>query len=464
MEQQDPKINIFKYIYTELKNFYIEIKNIFKKKETIVIWFFVLPINIIITIINVIVGFINYIRLIILFIYKCVKKKLNYKNIKPIKINKRLITFNNYILQTFYFLTFDLAIKKSFILFYNQLYFIKNFFKNKKNLKEKINNFFEIIIFIVIRKIIFFITSIPFFILKNNNEITLIIDDINDMKCKNWEIYISTIFANLIKNFNLIYNFNCKKLKIKFDKKYIYLNPKNVLDIINNLYSKDKLTTGSKLLIKTGRIATIKYNLENRTIAPHPTLLYNTVDTSNNNKSTYFAINQSTKRYLNTGKIIDEHYIEKNKIENIIKVKGLLNSELTAFNVTPHIVHKELTEIISSKKLITNWGQKENWIKQFNLVQSFLINLENYMLKIDKNHGIIIDLNYKSVRDYIDKNYFFFTLETQKGLENLIDFYERNKLIFENNNNKLNFVKCLWLAEIDPEVKNLFKNILEKNI
>lgn len=39
------------------------------------------------------------------------------------------------------------------------------------------------------------------------------------------------------------------------------------------------------------------------------------------------------------------------------------------------------------------------------------------MLKIDKNHGILIDNNYKSVRDYIDKNYLFFTKETQKGLK-----------------------------------------------
>ena len=99
------------------------------------------------------------------------------------------------------------------------------------------------------------------------------------------------------------------------------------------------------------------------------------------------------------------------------------------------------------------------------MVQSFLINLENSMLKVDKNHGgILIDNDYKSIRDYIDKNYLFFNKETQKGLENIIDFYDKNKDIFKITNNRLDFFKCLFLAEIEPELKNLFKNIIENNL
>lgn len=219
---------VFKYIWEELLILIKEFNQIIKKKETIIIWIFLLPITIVIVIVNIIVGLINYFRLWLLFFYKFIQKKFKYKNykkIKPIKINKRIVSFNNYILQTFYFLTIDNSLKKSFLLFYNQLYLIINIFKNKNNkIKEKIKNIFEILIFILFRKLFYYLTSVPFFIIKINNEITLLIVDIYNMNCDTWEIYFSTLFANLIKNYNLINSAETKKLKVKFNnnkKKYI---------------------------------------------------------------------------------------------------------------------------------------------------------------------------------------------------------------------------------------------------
>ena len=58
----------------------------------------------------------------------------------------------------------------------------------------------------------------------------------------------------------------------------------------------------------------------------------------------------------------------------------------------------------------------------------------------------------------------FFTKEVQQGLINIKDFYDDNKIIFENFNNRFLFIKCLYLAEIDSEIKIFFKNIIEKNI
>lgn len=88
--------------------------------------------------------------------------------------------------------------------------------------------------------------------------------------------------------------------------------------------------------------------------------MYDTIDIKHNNKPTYFAMNQSTKKYLNVGKKINNEYIVNLNEENIIQVKGIIKEDITAYNVTPHIIHKEMTQIVSSKKLIINWGQKEN--------------------------------------------------------------------------------------------------------
>lgn len=458
-----PCILVFNNIRNELINFFSDLFKIIKNKRLILIWFLILPINIVISIINVIIIIIYYIKLMITFIIKIIQKKLKYKNIKPIKINKKKIYFNNYILQSIYFLTVDLSIKKSFLLFYNQIFFLQNFNKKEINLLKKLENFFELFLFVIFRKTIFYLTCIPFIILKNNNELTLLIYDVNNMNIKNTNIYLSTLLANLIKDFNLINNFETKKLKIKFDKKKVYLNPKKPIDLIDLLQDINKLTIGTKQLIKSGRIAMIKYNITNKSIIKsHPTLLYETVDTYNSNEPAYFSINQSTKKYLEIGEEIKKDFLIKNKIENEIEMKGILNKEVTAYVTAPYLVHKNIAEFVGSEKLIKNWGKHENWIKQFNMVQTFLLNLDNKMLKINKNHGIIIDKNYKNVRDYIEKNYLWFNKNTQMGLENVINFYDKNKSVFMLNNNRLDFKKCLLLAEVDPEVKNLFKTIILK--
>ena len=110
----------------------------------------------------------------------------------------------------------------------------------------------------------------PFFILKNNNEIAFLIYDINDMNFKTWKIYLTTFFVNLIKNFNVINHMECEKLKIKFDKDTVYLNPLKSIDIIDKLQNIQKLSIGTKKLIKTARTATIRYHLNNNIISTSP--------------------------------------------------------------------------------------------------------------------------------------------------------------------------------------------------
>jgi len=71
------------------------------------------------------------------------------------------------------------------------------------------------------------------------------------------------------------------------------------------------------------------------------------------------------------------------------------------------------------------------------------------MVLIDKHHGILVDQNYKSIRDFIERNYFTFTEDVQLGLENVIDFYDKNKDSIEIDKKKLDFVICICLAEIN---------------
>lgn len=82
------------------------------------------------------------------------------------------------------------------------------------------------------------------------------------------------------------------------------------------------------------------------------------------------------------------------------------------------------------------------------------------MVLVDKHYGILIDQNYKSVRDFIEKNYFTFTKDVRLGLENVIYFYDKNKDSVEIDGKKLDFVNCMCLSRIDEELKFFFMNIM----
>lgn len=99
-------------------------------------------------------------------------------------------------------------------------------------------------------------------------------------------------------------------------------------------------------------------------------------------------------------------------------------------------------------------------MRQFSFVQSFVVNLESKMVLVDNHHGILVDQNYKSVRDFIERNYSTFTKDIQLGLENIIDFYDKNKDIIEIGGKKLDFVTCICLTEINEELRQFFMNII----
>lgn len=82
--------------------------------------------------------------------------------------------------------------------------------------------------------------------------------------------------------------------------------------------------------------------------------------------------------------------------------------------------------------------------------------MDNKMYIVDGERGLLEDRNYKNVRDFLENNYNNFSFDVQKGIENIVDFYDSNKKTFLDNKNKLDFLKCLELAEIDVEVKNFF--------
>lgn len=455
----------------KIKEFFFEFRKvvedlivIFKNRKKLIIWIILLPFNILITIFNVIFGIFYYIYLLIILIIKLIQKKLKYKNIKPIKLEKRIISFNNYILQTLHFITTDLSSKTAFLFLYHQLDLILNV-KNDINFYKKIKNIFSLFFIILLKKLFYYLTSIPYFIIKNNNEITLLIYNVLNMNAESYEAYISIICLNIIKNLNLEKSVKTKKLKIKFNKKNIYLNPnKNVFDVIEKLVNKDKLVEGSNMLLKNGQISMINYLIQNKTInTHHPSMYFDIFNKVYNNEYCYLIVNQTTKKYLKINNNISDS-IEKNKIKNELIVTGIINKDIKAYNVTPHLVNKNLIQLKFSQKLINNWYNAENWIKQFNFIQSFFINMDNKMYKVDKSYGLIENKNYDNFKNFLELNYDNFTPDIQKATENLIIFYDSNRSLFLENNNKLNFLKCLEMSEINFEIKKSFWNILNKKI
>lgn len=474
-------LEIIRKIKNEIWNMFLDFKKIFTHPKIFFLWISILPFNLIFTICVIVTALINYFIFLFIFLFKCIQKISNIKNnVKPIKINNKKLLLKNYILITIYSLTIRLGVKYGFLILYKQLYFLTNINNIDKDGKiiDKIKVYLEIFFFVIMKRIFFYITSLPFFFVKNNNKITLLINDVINIEAENYEAYISTICYNLIYRYTIDINEETKKLKIKFNKRrkknkkknsFFYLNPKIFLDIdiktkvfLNSLKEKGKLSKGTEILLKNGQISMLKYKVEGKDFRPHPSIYFSITDEYDNNKPAIFVVNQSTKKKLVVS-MYENNEIKKYEIKNKIDTKGILDYKKDAYIVTPHWTKTENVTLISSKKLIENWYKTENWVKQFSFVQSFVANLETEMYKIDKNHGVLEDTNYKNVKDYILKNYTIFSKDVQIGLEDIIDFYDKNKDIIEINGEELDFVKCIYLVEINSNIRHYLLDILNKS-
>lgn len=346
--------NIFKNLKIQLLEFFFDLISIFTSFKKIIIWFFILPFNVLITLIIILLTFLSYLIYFFKFIFKLLISKLNFTNIFFIQVFKTNFNFKNYILNTFYILIYNISTKYGFLFLYKQLYFYKNININKNTFFKNIEIFLELLINIFIKRIFFYTTCFPFFLIKNNNKITFLINDVFSMNAENYEAYFSTICLNLLTQYTLEIGTITEKLKIKFENRTFYLNPQDIEKFVKNLKDLEKLSKGTNILIKSGKLSMLKYNIKNAYIPPHPSLYYDTIDKYADNKPSLFVINQSTKKYLKVSEKIKENAILQTSVDNKIVTKGIIMDDITAYNVRPHLVHKELSQLISSQQLINS--------------------------------------------------------------------------------------------------------------
>jgi hypothetical protein len=86
--------------------------------------------------------------------------------------------------------------------------------------------------------------------------------------------------------------------------------------------------------------------------------------------------------------------------------------------------------------------------------------MEIELFRYDPKNKILTDCGYLKVRDYILHNFDDFDNNTKRGLEDLIKFYEKNKIFFENE--RLPFITLLYKAEINDNIRDFFINIINK--
>jgi hypothetical protein len=173
---------------------------------------------------------------LILFFYKFIIFKLNFKNINPIYCEE-IYKGSNYFLKFFIKILFEIPKKITFYYFYNLINFflVDNFFKNvwiiiinlikdfDKNKKITFYSILSYTLYIIILLLIKSLTNYPFFVLKINNQVSESFYNLISMKRDDFKSFYTNFMLNVLLKYNSMNTLKIQNKKIKFDKIYIYI-------------------------------------------------------------------------------------------------------------------------------------------------------------------------------------------------------------------------------------------------
>lgn len=455
-------------ILLEFKILITDVKKIIKNPKSIIIWILILPFVFLSIVLIYIFSLIFYINFLFNFLYKSIKKKIyKYKKIKkyikPIKIEKTKIVIKNDVIRDLYNLVVTKSQKKAFFYLYFQILIVKETKKNKKDFFIILKKFFELFLFFIFRRVVFFITSLPYIVIKNNNKITLLIKNIIEISADSKKEYLYIILLNLKIRYLTEINEQTKNKKIIFNKNKIKLNPSKKIynEAINLLkkFNEPKLYYDSLQIFSEEMIyfnVEIKYveNNEIKFTKGHPTGVLYKKDNSEDTK--ILAINETTQEKLkyNFNLYKDLNIKSKPFFEKPTKKE-------IAYKTTVYEVEKELLKLKNNNYINNEFEKPENKIKKLIFIQGFFLNLNSEMFKFDINNKLIIDKKYLNLQDYFEKNIEKFDDNKKKAIEKMLEFYNKNKDNFKNEND--NFLNLINKSTIDKETKEFFLKIINKS-
>lgn len=419
-----------------------------------ILWLFLLPFTFIIISCMFLIGFFYYIFFWLNFILNFVKFKIKIKKNKKVIRYKIIKTnFDNYIIILLKSFFIESPKKIAFFIFYNFSKFLVNLEKSKKIVNFKL--IVHILYSIIIRVLIFFLTSIPYTIIKANTYFIAKIIILKNYNYKNNYIFIKDVLVNSLCD--LTYDIDNKIffLRIIFYKKKIIFNTKEqFFQFYNKLIDLEKFKESVELIKLFSRLSYIKHVilkedkitnnccelLEKKkliTTQPHLTLEFKLPF----NKTLY--INETSKNKM---------IVWNDKLQKFVTIYlnyshlGNLNYQKKTY-YTKSIITEDIN-IIDDENInfLIKKIQKQSLIKS-NLALAFLLNSNENVLETKY-------IEKESKFRFIEKENqleFFEKLDDKKKIEDLISSVKISKNFLNINEeilekipiiNKVEFIHC----------------------
>lgn len=409
-----------------------DLYNFKKNKKKILVFFLFLPLTFLFLIENLIIYLFFLFFYYFIFFYKYIKYKLLKKKTKKIKFKEKIFLFNNNIINDiFNFLKnifFNYPKNRAFFNFYSILKIINK--KNNKNKKEIIKTILKILFN---RYLIILITGLPYLLIFCNtwfvNKFFLIIKLKNKEKASMNE-FLFILLLNLNRDLMPLSKIHVKKMKIKFNKNKIILNPKSDINKIILELSKKSNLSKQILNIKKDSIITFAKNIKSINKEQ------NIYKWSNKHLETILFLNEEDVISSNeTSKSHLYNNIDNVKIENIFY--GNCSYKYDNCYVTKPIKSKLEHKSLIKNSINYNIKNIDYDKANYNQILAILFGLENGYIETkyieEKNN---IEFYYKENKEnlinLIRNNKNFMKNSTYEAIENSNEFFKKVKELEEN--------------------------------